>query len=301
MRSRGFTLLEIVLAIGLSGAVIALLTTAIHLYLVRVDASRAQVETAQLARTILNQLANDIRAARYQSSGDSTEDFGESELDSALATDAESLALGIFGTATELRIDRSAAPSWQSIAAQQDVATEDASLSDQPLPQHMPQTVRYVLQDGKELLVGEWAKQGVSAELTAQGYAGLYREQIPTAVWLAENLGSDLAASTSNDSAAQLYAPEVVSIEFGYFDGTQLLAEWDCSTAGELPAAIEIKLTLLKEPFLQDTTDTITGRDQLRNQRENLVEFRRFVRLTPTDETDTADSSGESEQEFGEI
>ena len=65
MRNRGFTLLEIVLAIGLSGAVIGLLTTAIDQYLVRVDASRSQVESAQLARTLLSLIADDIREGRY--------------------------------------------------------------------------------------------------------------------------------------------------------------------------------------------------------------------------------------------
>jgi hypothetical protein len=59
----GFTLFEVVLAIGLCGAVMALLATAIDLYLVRVDTSRTQVETAQLARTLLNKIADDLRAS----------------------------------------------------------------------------------------------------------------------------------------------------------------------------------------------------------------------------------------------
>ena len=42
----GFTLLEVVLAIGLAGVVLALLTTAIDLYLVRVDVNRTRVESA---------------------------------------------------------------------------------------------------------------------------------------------------------------------------------------------------------------------------------------------------------------
>src|SRR5438552_2139751 len=49
----GFTLFELILAIGLSSALLALIGTAINLYLVRVDASRSRVEEAQLARTVL--------------------------------------------------------------------------------------------------------------------------------------------------------------------------------------------------------------------------------------------------------
>ncbi|HMO86480.1 MAG TPA: hypothetical protein PKC18_16335, partial [Lacipirellulaceae bacterium] len=60
----GFTLFEVVLAIGLSAMVVYLLTTAMELYLVNVDASRGRVESAQLARTLLDQMAADLLAAR---------------------------------------------------------------------------------------------------------------------------------------------------------------------------------------------------------------------------------------------
>src|SRR5688500_5026094 len=59
-----FTLMEIVLAIGLTSVVMYLLMTAIELYMIRVDSSRSRVESAQLARTILDQMAADITATR---------------------------------------------------------------------------------------------------------------------------------------------------------------------------------------------------------------------------------------------
>jgi hypothetical protein len=57
-----FTLFELILAIALSVTLIALIGTAINLYLTRVDASRTEVEEAQLARSILSMIADDIRA-----------------------------------------------------------------------------------------------------------------------------------------------------------------------------------------------------------------------------------------------
>jgi uncharacterized membrane protein YgcG len=64
MTSRNaFTLLELVLAIALSVALVALIGTAINLYLTQVDSSRSQVEEAQLARSILAMIADDVRAA----------------------------------------------------------------------------------------------------------------------------------------------------------------------------------------------------------------------------------------------
>ena len=49
MIRRAFTLMEIVLAIGLTSVVMYLLMTAVELYMLRVDSSRGRVESAQLA------------------------------------------------------------------------------------------------------------------------------------------------------------------------------------------------------------------------------------------------------------
>ncbi len=143
----GFTLLEVVLAIGLAGVVLALLTTAIDLYLVRVDVNRTRVESAQLARTLLTRMADDLRAARYWSpSSGSSRGFnsaGSSNTGGATATDTEASAtvLGIFGTATELRIDRGARWRWGRIA--QEIDATSATAADE-----MPQTVQYIFNSG---------------------------------------------------------------------------------------------------------------------------------------------------------
>jgi hypothetical protein len=62
-----FTLFELMLALALSAALLGVIGTALNLYLVRVEASRNRVEEAQLARSILTMIADDIRAtAIYQ-------------------------------------------------------------------------------------------------------------------------------------------------------------------------------------------------------------------------------------------
>ncbi|MEX0643313.1 MAG: hypothetical protein WD468_11460, partial [Pirellulales bacterium] len=57
-----FTLFELILAIALSVALLALIGTAINLYLIQVDAGRSRIEEAQLARSVLAMIADDIRA-----------------------------------------------------------------------------------------------------------------------------------------------------------------------------------------------------------------------------------------------
>ena len=66
-KERAFTLLEVILAISLTGVVLVLLTTALELLLTRVESSRSRVESSQVARGVLNRIAGDLRAARYYS------------------------------------------------------------------------------------------------------------------------------------------------------------------------------------------------------------------------------------------
>ncbi len=274
MAKRGFTLLEMVLAIGLAGAVLGLLMTAIDLYLVRVDTSRTQVETAQLARTLLNHIANDIHAARYFAP---TSELGESA-DDDTSSDQSSVQ-GIFGTETELRIDRSAVWQWEILARQIDTTNPSVETDSTPDPRAMPQTVRYLIGEGKELLATKLAATGVSEHPTASGYAGLYREQLSTAIWQEQNHSATNPSTSNNTENAELVAPEVVEISFAYFDGQELRSEWDSSVEEGLPNGIEIRITLLEEPFEQAATHSPNDRDELRRHKENLVEYRRFVTL----------------------
>jgi hypothetical protein len=58
-----FTLFELILAVALAAVLLTLIGTAINLYLMRVDADRTRVEEAQLARSVLTMIADDIRAS----------------------------------------------------------------------------------------------------------------------------------------------------------------------------------------------------------------------------------------------
>ena len=100
----------------------------------------------------------------------------------------------------------------------------------------MPQTVRYVFGEGKELLTADLAAQGVSDQPIAQGYAGLYRQQLPTATWIQEDVTGTSTGATSDMAEMELIAPEVVEIAFAYFDGEALVSEWDSEVEEGLPS-----------------------------------------------------------------
>jgi hypothetical protein len=70
-------------------------------------------------------------------------------------------------------------------------------------------------------------------------------------------------------------------MEIAFFDGTQLIEEWDSFEQGALPAGIEIRLTIYEPSFADSPNDEpkphLTGEPSYREN--ELVEYRRFVRL----------------------
>jgi hypothetical protein len=306
--------MEIVLAIGLTSVVMYLLMTAIELYMVRVDSSRSRVESAQLARTILDQMAADITATRLyapqqgvgsgggfaagggqnggggqnsggqnggglpaqsggMNAGNGTGNMGGSGSSGDSSLLAPTQVQGIFGEVDQLRIDRSAVPNWQR-AARQVLPEEPATAVD------MPMSVRYYLSDGNRQTSQELALEGVGEEPTTDTRAGLYREVFTTATDTGD--ADPLATSIERDGARlELLAPEVVKMELAYFDGTDLIETWDSFEEGALPRGVEIRLTIY-EPSLAESLETepqVRTTGQPRYKPNELVEYRRFVRL----------------------
>lgn len=295
---RGFTLLEVVLAIALSGAVMALLTTAINLFLIRADSGRARVETAQLARNLLGMIADDLRATRYVvpdsgGAGGAGGQGGGSQASRGSQYDGPSEILGIFGTATQLQIDRSEIWRWERLTQQQQQVLDSATLD------QTPQCVRYYFVDGEHLLPEAMAAQGISAEAAAGNYTGLYRQELPSAVRVAQGANS-MNFNPSNLMNAELLAPEVIELSFAYFDGTQLVTEWDSELNGGLPLGIEIRLSLV---VLSSDTKPV---EQPRRQQspsyreEDIQQFRLFVALPQVQHVDSELQSGGVQQMQGE-
>jgi type II secretory pathway pseudopilin PulG len=314
-----FTLLEVVLAIGLTSIVIGLVMTTVEVYLFRADAGRTETETAQLARTLLERMAQDLRAARFappaasrQSSSTTPTSTGAADPSAATSsTSAEadpdasdsgtepasgdhSRPPGIVGTETELRIDRSASWHWQS----RDEMQATHSTRRQAETEHValttggPETIRYFLGDGDILDPELLAARGIDPSQERQ-VTGLYREIAATRATLVASTPSLAASSTAGPAAGdplpesipQLLAPEVVDLQLAYLLDDEWLDCWDSSEQGRLPQAVEIRLTLLKHPTQFDSAPGSSNHrlspygDARKPASEELVKYRRVVHL----------------------
>jgi len=70
---------------------------------------------------------------------------------------------------------------------------------------------------------------------------GLYRRQIDRAV---EAFTGEESISDKPDEFCELVAPEVLSIQFQYFDGEDWQSEWDSEAENGFPVAIEVLVTM---------------------------------------------------------
>jgi hypothetical protein len=61
------------------------------------------------------------------------------------------------------------------------------------------------------------------------------------------------------DLQTELFAPEVVALEFAYFNGLEWLLEWDTQQDGGLPLAIEIVLVVRADPEVPPVTTPLAG------------------------------------------
>lgn len=223
----GFTLIEVLLAIGLSSVLLALLGASINLYLMRVDASRSAVEQAQLARGVMRVIADDLRnaavlyeqdissaeaASEAQALFDVTEADATPPTEESEETELARPYVGVYGTLNSLHVDvLRVRPAYR--------ASQDNP--DQPITLTFESPgvtgVRYLLSE--EGLVRQQVMRGVS----------IYQEQ----------QGLDEAWSASS----RVIAPEVVDVQFRFSDGEQTLEYWDLEEQeGASPLAVEVRV-----------------------------------------------------------
>ncbi len=258
-RRSGFTLLEVVLALGLSAMVMALVGMALSTTLKLVDSGQTKTQRDQLARAIMGKIAGDVRATvRYEpfdssgmmsvastsksSSSSSSQSNGTTPKSSTSSSSSSSSSdssssdssssttqfiAGLIGDQYGLTVDVGRLPridEYTSGSADNNSATV------------LPSDVRTVTY----FLAGDTApaSQVVSSTNVVDG-SGLARCEMDRAM---SQYASQQGQATLTNAA--LIAPEVLALEFQYFDGTQWDSSWDTTSNGGLPQAVKISMVL---------------------------------------------------------
>jgi type II secretory pathway pseudopilin PulG len=286
---RGFTLLEVILALGLSMVVIAAIGAAITMYLRLFDSGRTNIEEAQLARVLLRRMADDIRGAvayntidvsklsasqsaattttaassnsnstaggdsQNTSSTPSTASTASSASAASASTESVSNSIvvdsgtdlsstgplaipGLYGNSTQLLIDVSRLPRLDQYMQSQDQSTLSPSTASSTGDRSSAlRNIVYNIFGDTSYLTGGSAGTGM------QMSCGLIRRDRDRAsALMSVQNGEEL----DQDDAAQVIAPEVESIGFSYFDGSDWYSYWDSSENGGLPLAVQITLRI---------------------------------------------------------
>ncbi len=289
---RGFTLLELMLALGLTTVILLAISMAVDLHLRSFDSRRKQLEESQLARAILRIIADDIRntvqeyeqdlsglqqmiASEAQgavessglSSGDekSAGELGEllgSESGTEDTTASQDLASavtlpavpGIYGNQYQLQLDVSRLPRFDEY--QEMLAESNASRGITDIPSDI-KTVTYYVLNGDVTTSASGMTATHQDVLTSTDpnvvQRGLVRRQLDRAV-SQYALNNGLISGT--EDMGEVIAAEVASLEFQYFDGVEWRYEWDTEVEGALPIAIQIVMLLEAPSMTGQTTDT---------------------------------------------
>ncbi|RMF93964.1 MAG: hypothetical protein D6741_13110, partial [Planctomycetota bacterium] len=267
----GFTLLEVILALGLVAILVAALGSAIDFHFRAVAHVRSQTEEQQLARALLERIARDIRGAvpydpidfeqlvpgmvTTTSAGDlgelgeeggfdsdilfgTSSDSGTGEEDTT--DDLTALTLphpvpGLFGESTWLQVDVSRLP-------RPDQMTTDVIYSADGLTLDRVSDVKsvaYFVVDADSASSYTYSNRPGISDFEESG--GLVRRELDRAV---TQYASESGLLDLVDEELEPVAPEVVDIQFSYFDGSTWQSSWDSDLNGSLPTAVEVVLYL---------------------------------------------------------
>lgn len=250
---RGFTLFEVLIAVGLTSILMAALYSAMDIYFGLQLDSHEEIERHQIARAVLRQMTRDIQSVSFteqelleEEETEETDEldgnaYGESQIDPE--TVSMTYTSGLVGTLTDLQLFISRPDPTLSYVSAQELDTLDQRTGELLL-------VRYLLADTSSAgLAGKVADREVLG--SSDGPVGLVRM---SGDLYGLSSSFDLAEEEPQLAASKLLAPEVTSIQFRYFDGIAWLEEWDSTELNALPRAIEIVVTLRSsDPDGQDS------------------------------------------------
>ncbi len=245
--SAGFTLIEVMVAIGTALVLLTAVYAAIDMHWRYENAGQLEMKRGQVARAVFARLSTDIRSVQFVAPDLETAELEDSEdaedLESTSSSELSLIdSLGVIGTATRLTLHVSKPVPPRKFSVSDD--------GDSVLFESEQRSVTWFLADfsGGEL---EGMAAGRFSDDPAIIAAGLLNNQVDGAPLGLARADVDRLAGTIDDpsdseglmaESAEFLAPEVESLIFRYFDGVDWVDEWDSELQGAIPAAIEITL-----------------------------------------------------------
>ena len=284
---KAYTLFEVLLSLALMTVVLFLVTAAVDIHLRNMVVNRMEVEEAQLARAVLEKIAQDIRsvvvAVREEqlevdtetltlffgsyaaeeaallsaAGGTGTVSTGEEEGEET----AENITVygampGIYGNAEWIQIDTTRLPRGEMFGSKQ-VRIGSTEMTDRLSPSKT--ALYYLGNDTGQISTDDprydpdrmIGSLGRSLDRDAPQY-GLFRRQLDRMV---TQYAIDQGLETEYENYDEPLAPEVEWIEFLYFDPTadtqgesgEWVDYWDMDEMQTLPTAVQITVAIRKQ------------------------------------------------------
>lgn len=290
MNSRsGFSLLEMILALGLTVVLLSAITAATRMYLFQLERQSQEIERRLIARGAIRMVTEDVRSAIQ----DKPEDYAALE---DLVASQNLAGFGAGGATAGAEDDIDAEQLEQqildSVSAQGGPSTptageggegeaEEESDEEEEEPLGRPTfvgTQSFIrldisrlprLDEYNPLVIRRSSDIRLPSDVKTVTYffsslpptqtdeldqnfgrrGGLYRREVDRAVESFENGDADIEIVVNPDEFSELVSPEISSIEFRYWDGEDWLVEWDSSEMNGFPSAVELAIVIDPERF----------------------------------------------------
>lgn len=256
-RRRGFTLLELLVAIAMSGLLIAAVYSGINLYWQYSTAGRDEVERSQIGRAILRRIEVDLRSLVYHKPA--AAQSGTSGASSSTSSTATSAASGSNSSGSSGSTGSSTGSSSQTSDVQITSPETASTTTTSGLFGNATTLMMHISHPRRDLAYSTLPQNtgAPASDLAMVAYfvsgsgTGTLQNMLPVQ-GLARTEGDRMVMSTAEQQSnlqalaarTEILAPEVIGLRFSYFDGVHWRYDWDSTVMGGPPRAVEVLLEL---------------------------------------------------------